>query len=69
VVTVPEDIAPEPTRVERIRKVALAPIAEKSRPVTLLAISAGLATLAPVPFGGLAVVLLVLVAADSGRRR
>lgn len=67
--TIPEDDEPEaePLR-ERIARVAAAPTRDRNRPVTLLAISAALASLAPLPFGGIVAALLVIVAFDRGKR-
>ena len=67
--TTPEADEYEPTPVERVRTAIATPIEPKNRAVTLLAISAGLATLAPEPFAGVAAALMVIVAADSVRRR
>lgn len=67
--TAPEVEEPQPTSRDRIRRAVTAPVSDRARPITLLAISAGLATLAPIPFGGLAAALLVLVAADYARKR
>lgn len=67
--TAPAEREPEPTPVQRVRAVIAKPVGEKQRPVTLLAISAGLVALAPLPFGPLGAVLLVIVAAEQGRKR
>lgn len=66
--TAPEPDEIEPTPVQRVRAAIAVPTSDKYRPVTLLAISAGLAALAPFPFGGLAAALLVVAAADRVRR-
>lgn len=67
--TIPEDDAPdaEPLR-ERIVRAASAPTRDRNRPVTLLAISAALASLAPLPAGPIVAALLVIVAFDRGKR-
>ena len=67
--TAPEEHEVPATPAERLRAAMSAPIETRHRPVTLLAISAGLAALAPVPFSVVAVALMVAVAADFGRRR
>ena len=67
--TAPEEQEVEPTRVQRVRAAVVAPVEGKNRAVTLLAISAGLAALAPVPFGPAAVALLVIIASESARKR
>lgn len=66
--TTPEVDEPQETRVQRVRTAVAAPLEQKNRPVTLLAISAAVASLAPDPFGALAAALMVIVAADTRRR-
>ena len=64
--TEPEAPEPQPTVVERVRRAVTVP--EKTRPVIGLAISAGLASLAPFPAGPIAVMFIVAAAADRGRK-
>lgn len=66
--TTPEEPEPQEPIRERVARAVSAPTQPKNRPVTLLAISATLAALAPFPAGPLAAGLIVLVAADRGRR-
>lgn len=66
--TIPEEEEqPEPVT-QRVSRVLAAPAREKNRPVTLLAIAAALAALAPLPAGPVAAALIVVVAAERGRR-
>ena len=61
----PDD--PQPTVAQRARRAVVEPVARNER-VVLLAVAAAAATLAPVPFGAVAVMALVVVAAE-GRKR
>ena len=67
--TAPEQEEAAPTPVQRVRAVIASPTSDKNRPITLLAISAGLASLAPPPLGGLAAALLVVVAVELRGKR
>lgn len=67
--TTPDEPTPPPTPAQRVRAVIAAPTSEKQRPITLLAISAGLVALAPLPFNVIGVALMVQVTADSVRKR
>lgn len=58
---------PQPTVAQRARKAVIEPVARNER-VALLAVAAAAATLAPVPFGAVAVVALVVVASEAKRR-
>ncbi len=58
---------PQPTVAQRARRAVVAPVARNER-VVLLAVAAAAATLAPVPFGAIAVVALVVVASEARRR-
>ena len=60
--------AEEPLR-ERAARIVSLPAHPRHRPVTLLAISAGLAALAPLPAGPIAAALIVVVAASERGRR
>lgn len=67
--TAPEAEQPTPTRAARIVKAVKNEAQDRNaRAVLLLAISAGVASLAPIPFGPLAAASLVVVAADRTRR-
>lgn len=66
--TAPEPEEQEPTPVQRVRAAIATPASDKNRAVTLLAISAALASLAPVPFGAIGAAALVVVAAEARRR-
>jgi hypothetical protein len=66
--TTPEDPETQETPRERVARVATAPVRGSNRPVTMLAIAAGLAALAPLPAGPIAAALLVVIAHDRGRR-
>lgn len=67
--TAPAEPETQPTRAARIVRAVQAEAKDRNaRAVMLLAISAGVATLAPVPFGGIAAAALVVVAADRARR-
>ncbi len=66
--TEPEvEVQPAPLR-QRAAQAVKTPIEARHRPVTLLAISASLIALAPIPFGPLGAALLVVIASDRGRR-
>ena len=67
--TAPEAEEQEPTPVQRVRTAIAAPASDKNRPVTLLAISAGLSSMAPEPWGAIAVALTVIAAVELLRRR
>lgn len=67
--TEPEAAQPDEPLRERAARIVSLPAQPKHRPVTLLAISAGLAALAPLPAGPVAAALLVLVAASERGRR
>ena len=53
---------------QRAARAVTTPIEAKHRPVTILAISAALVALAPVPFGPVGAALMVIAAADRGKR-
>ena len=67
--TKPEEPQPEPSRPQRLVSAVKHEVADKNvRAVSLLAISAGLASFAPTPFDGVIAASMVLLAADRGRR-
>lgn len=67
--TAPETEQAPVTRTRRVARVIATEAKDRNtRAVLLLAISAGVASLAPVPFGGIAAAALVVVAADRARR-
>ena len=66
--TEPEVDEPQVPLRQRAARAVATPILPKHRPVTILAVSAGLVALAPIPFGPVGAALLVIAAADRGRR-
>ena len=66
--TTPDEPEASEPLTERVARAVTLPATAKNRPVTALAIAAGLAALAPLPAGPIAVALLVVVAYDRGKR-
>ena len=67
--TAPEVDEPTPTPVQRVRAAVAEPFEPKNRAVTLLAFSAGLASMAPEPFGAFAAAAIVVVAVELRGKR
>ena len=67
--TAPDIDEPTPSPVQRVRAAVALPLEPKNRAVTLLAFSAGLASMAPEPFGAFAAALMVIVAVELRGRR
>lgn len=65
-----DDLEPQRTAAQRLAQAIKAPVTERApRTLSLLAVAALAASLAPAPFSGIAAAALVALAWEAGRRR